>query len=451
MRKTKRNKQEIINNVISIINNKKGKILSSIDEKTQCSSKIEIECLNNHKWKAELRTIDNGCWCAECSYQEKRADFSEIIKYAKSKNGKCLSQPNEYKNGKVKLEWECEFGHTWNANKSNVISKGKWCPECAGNKKLTIEQMHEIAKLRGGKCLSTKYKNSGDPLKWQCSEGHIWDQRANIIKRGCWCPQCSGNLGQKICKIIFETLFENDFICIRPEWLKNENGNKIELDGYCSKLNIAFEYNGDQHYYRAFNFQTDESLLKIKKHDEIKKQVCKKLNIKLLIIKEIRPYNINKITKSVLNIISKSYNIDINLINKITNEFIESKLYSSNLQQYEKIAISKGGKCLSKHYAGSSIKLEWQCANGHIFKMTPNMIQGGSWCKLCNLQKIRENTLNECKEYAKNKNGICISTIHKPGEKLIWICENNHTWKASSNIKNSKSWCVICYREYIKK
>ena len=90
-------------------------------------------------------------------------------KLAESKGGKCLSK--EYKGNKIKLKWQCKEGHVWEA-KPNSVVYGYWCPHCAGVAKLTIEEMQELARNKGGKCLSKEYKGNKIKLKWQCKEGH---------------------------------------------------------------------------------------------------------------------------------------------------------------------------------------------------------------------------------------------------------------------------------------
>ena len=75
---------------------------------------------------------------------------AEIIKYSKMLNSRKLSALRsgnisvKSKNGflistsittsKVKVKWECEFGHKWNATWEKV-KRGTWCPECAKSKK----------------------------------------------------------------------------------------------------------------------------------------------------------------------------------------------------------------------------------------------------------------------------------------------------------------------------
>lgn len=86
--------------------------------------------------------------------------------------GKCLSA--KYINANTKLKWRCNKGHVWESTPSSA-KQGHWCLECSGSKKKNIYDMQHLAKMRGGKCLSTEYVNNKTKLKWQCNEGHIWE------------------------------------------------------------------------------------------------------------------------------------------------------------------------------------------------------------------------------------------------------------------------------------
>ncbi len=92
------------------------------------------------------------------------------------------------------------------------------------------------------------------------------------------------------CRAILERLTGKKFVKVRPEWLKYPNTlRKLELDGYCRELGIAFEYNGAQHY--NFNpgwaHKTRSDFANQLKRDSWKKNRCKKLGICLIEI----PYN----------------------------------------------------------------------------------------------------------------------------------------------------------------
>ena len=124
-----------------------------------------------------------------------RLTIDHMRDIAEKRKGKCLSKT--YVNNKKKLFWECSKGHRWEATPESV-KRGTWCRTCwlkrlkkiNGSKRLTIEDMHQLAKNRRGKCLSNKYINSRAHLIWECSNGHQWKARPDNIKRGHWCPRC---------------------------------------------------------------------------------------------------------------------------------------------------------------------------------------------------------------------------------------------------------------------
>jgi len=56
---------------------------------------------------------------------------------------------------------------------------------------MTIEEIHEVAAKRGGKCLSKTYKNTRVKLLWQCKYGHRWKSSYKVVGSGSWCPKCA--------------------------------------------------------------------------------------------------------------------------------------------------------------------------------------------------------------------------------------------------------------------
>ena len=43
------------------------------------------------------------------------------------------------------------------------------------SKKLTIEEMQEIALKGGSWCISSEHLGSETKLWWQCGKGHVWE------------------------------------------------------------------------------------------------------------------------------------------------------------------------------------------------------------------------------------------------------------------------------------
>ena len=109
-------------------------------------------------------------------------------KLAKDRGGKCLSE--KYINAHIKLIWQCKEGHTWEATTGSVRNGNTWCPTCAGNVLHTIKDMKELAKSKGGACLSKKYVNTHTKMKWKCKEGHTWMTEAIYVITGHWCHEC---------------------------------------------------------------------------------------------------------------------------------------------------------------------------------------------------------------------------------------------------------------------
>ncbi len=65
--------------------------------------------------------------------------------------------------------------------------------ESRPDSELSIEDLQEAAKFRGGKCLAKEF-SKGDwhtKVEWQCAEGHtFFASPFTVLKAGHWCPHC---------------------------------------------------------------------------------------------------------------------------------------------------------------------------------------------------------------------------------------------------------------------
>lgn len=209
--------------------------------------KMLWQCEQNHKWYASLEKIKYGRWCPYCA-KNKKLSIEECNKLASSKNGKCITR--KYTNAHTKLLFECKNNHRWRASYANVYS-GKWCPICAGVSKNNLTDCFKLAESHGGKCLSIKYVNATTIMQWKCSRKHKWNSTYNNIQRGQWCPECNTSKVQnKLFSIIRDIFFQYEAKQNFTDfvWLKSKKGRKQEIDIFVYNIKLAIEYDGIQHY-----------------------------------------------------------------------------------------------------------------------------------------------------------------------------------------------------------
>ena len=435
---------------IETAKNRNGKCLSK--EYLGGHVKLKWQCEKGHVWETTpYAVILNKTWCCKCSFiklaEERKFSIDIAKEIAEKKGGELVS--NEYKNSDTKMEWKCSNGYIFHNNLYHIKQRNQWCPKCIG-KNITIEEVKEFATKRGGKCLSDQYVNTETKMLWECSMGHRWEAYFNGMKGGKWCPICSKGIGEEICRDYFKKIFKKEFPSSYPPWLKNKNRQQLELDGYCQELGIAFEHQGRQHYNQELFFHKNKAdLLKLQHHDQLKLNLCEQYNVKLIQIPDVLYFiGIDKI-EVFLKDVFKKQNIIYPHFDKIKIDI--NKLYNKQvLEKYKKIAKEKRGQCISEQYINMQNKLKFQCKEGHVWESLPQPIEKGSWCPYCYGRYI---SLEDVQKVAISKGGKLISKKYiNNSKKLIWECSKGHRWNASfSSIQprkssyNKGSWCPICH------
>lgn len=158
-----------------------------------CSAKHRWKCIkSNHEfWETPTKVKLSKNACPVCRNKKPKL-YNKLIEIAKSKGGECLSDESEYKSLKSNIKFRCNNNHEWQSKAENIIYNGSWCPFCVGSNKFSIEQINEYAKAKGGECLSKKYYKTTVPLVWRCNKGHVWRSLVNnVILKGSWCPICN--------------------------------------------------------------------------------------------------------------------------------------------------------------------------------------------------------------------------------------------------------------------
>ncbi|NNN04523.1 MAG: zinc-ribbon domain-containing protein [Elusimicrobia bacterium] len=308
--------------------------------------------------------------------------------------------------------------------------------------------MREIARARGGRCLSRKYINSKTKLWWQCGVGHKkWAARPANIKVGSWCPECSEGLGERICRIFFEALFKDKFQSTWPKWLKNRSGEGLQLDGYSQRLGLAFEHDGQQHHRYIQHFhQNRQQYRRRRADDRLKDALCRAHGVTLIRIQAIP--NVTPIGKVKDEIRKQCRNAGFPLPSGFERTQVSlEKAYrpDSRTAYYRKHVEKRHGTLLSRAYLGSQVKLLHRCEAGHRFEMRPNAVRSGRWCPACYRLPI---TIKEIKALARGRGGRCLSKEYIDSKTAVWWeCGKGHPrWRATPKRIKQGGWCPVCAR-----
>ena len=323
-----------------------------------------------------------------------------------------------------------------------------------------------LAAEKGGKLLTAEEpKNSHQMLEWECARSHRWKAKANNIQNGKWCPTCSSGIGERICRIYFETLWGESFPSTWPDWLQRK-GKRRQLDGYCEKLGIAFEHQGQQHYkkMKGSKFQRVTVERQIEE-DRYKMEVCTSRNVRLFQIPEIPTLTAINDVKSVIKRQCEHLGLPIPL--GFDEKMVDlRKAWDYDLMdRLREAACARGGICLGKDFVGISENYLWECEKGHQWEASGgSIIYSKSWCPTCHHEWLSRRIqtgicklpvskpdpviFEKMKEAARERSGQLMDEVYIGVRKNYrWQCRQGHTWTATGdNILRSKSWCPLCAR-----
>jgi len=247
---------------------------------------------------------------------ENRVHLETLKKIAHSKNGECLS--TVYQGANENLLWRCENNHQWETSPQN-IKAGRWCPHCAG-RRIMIDDLREIAKARGGDCLSSVFRRVTEKLRWRCALGHVWETTAINVRQGKWCHECGGSK-----QLSIESLHEA---------AKSQGGRCLSGDYINSKTHYEWECSKGHRWKAIF--------------DSIRRgSWCEQCGFK----------------KRVQSRTGKT-----------------APLTLAKVKAY---AIRRNGECLSETYVDKKTPMSWRCAAGHVWNAPYTRLRNGAWCPEC--------------------------------------------------------------------
>lgn len=258
----------------------------------------------------------------------------------------------------------------------------------------SLKELRAIAKKHGGELLDPVYKGVHCKLRFRCAEGHEWSAIPLNIKRGHWCQKCGAD------RRGLELRLVNGLELLRM--------HAARMGGVC----LSKEYVTSNKKYRfrcARGHEWDVNLSGVKRGTWCPQ--CKGSRISA------------------------------------------SRRDRHGLSTLRRLAVAKGGVCLSTEYVNVNTKYKLRCAEGHEWETTASSLKNGSWCHQCMGKRISSSLIDphglaRLRAAAKAKGGECLDTQYlKLTSKYRWRCAKGHEWEASgANVGAGKSWCPRCSR-----
>ena len=292
--------EEFVNELKEINNN-----IEIIGEYKDNKTKIKCKCkIDGHEWKATPNSLLNGSGCPKCVGKIKNKTTEYFINELKEINDD-IEILGEYVNNKTKIKCKCKIdGYEWEVIPHSLLS-GSGCPKCVGMHKTTEEFKQEMKEINNNIEIIGEYINAKIKIKCKCKiDGHEWEIKPNNLLSGQGCPKCNESKGEKrVAKFLDSKNIEYEQ---QYKFNNCRSKNELPFDFYIPNLNIAIEYDGEDHYKvnkRSKNDTYEKAFNRFvegKIRDTIKTIYCKENNIKLIRIAYTEYNNIEKILEKEL-------------------------------------------------------------------------------------------------------------------------------------------------------
>ena len=264
------------------------------------NTKVKCRCkIDGHEWETVPSVLLYGGGCPVCGYRtlwDKRGRITtqDIAKRMSKVNPK-IQILGDYIGFSKRIKCKCIIdGREWESVVANLLNGSAGCPECRSRKikeRCSLTQEEFLIRLKTSNPnieLLDQYQNAHTPLLFKCKIHDIefkTSPRTFLYKGGVGCPKCSSSYGEiKMNEILNELGLKVVNQYTFPDCI---NINRLRFDAYDETNNIAFEYQGGQHYFpvdfagKGEEWAYEQFMIN-KKRDNIKRDYCLANNIKLI-------------------------------------------------------------------------------------------------------------------------------------------------------------------------
>lgn len=282
-----------------------------------------FRCRRGHQIKRYMRPFTRQSKLPECQVCLAQQRLQQLRSTGRKAGVKLLSK--QWLGDKMLHHFACTQGHSWERTGRTALNNIS-CPECTRGRPRQadllpdgLERLREAARRRGGECLSPEYLGVMRKHEFRCAEGHVWQARGASVM--------SNNL-------------------------------------WCP---------------RCHNWPIDRATWQ-----------------------------------------------------------------ADGLARLQAAAAGHGGESLAQEYQGANARYRFRCSRGHEWDARASHVLAGNWCRVC-MTLSQRLTLEDAQRIAIERGGQCLSTEYlRCQQKLHWLCHRGHSWhSAFTNIRSGK-WCPTC-------
>jgi hypothetical protein len=279
----KSNTQEFIEKAKIIHNDKYD--YSKVIYPNNAYEKVTIICKKHGEFEQSAGNHLAGQGCPKCNGGVK-SNTQEFIEKVKEVHGNKYDYSKvNYIDSRIKIMITCKKHGDFEQMPINHL-RGKGCPHCAGNIKLTNQEFMDKANIEHDYKYSYEklnYTNAQKNVTITCPIHGDFSQRAKAHLTGQGCPTCKESRLEKHTRMFLKK-YNIDFIP-QKRFDDCKDKNTLPFDFYLPALNTCIECQGDQHYFPNRLFGGEEAYQALLIRDQIKRDYCIQKGINLIEIK----------------------------------------------------------------------------------------------------------------------------------------------------------------------
>ena len=258
-----------------------------------------ITCPTHGDVEVKINGLLEGEGCPLCAGRRRTND--DIIQMIRKIHGDRYDYSKvNFKNNKIPITLICPKHGEFKLRPESIIYQSAGCPKCSGRNLSNDEWIDRAKQIHGSKYDYSKfnYINAITKTTVICPKhGEFQISPNDHINNENGCAYCNESKGEKLIdglltKHEVKSIRQYKFLDCTNE-IKGSGCRKLPFDFYLPEMNIAIEYDGQQHYVPVWG---EEGFKNIQRTDKLKNQYCKKNGIKLIRIpytmkkEEIEPY-----------------------------------------------------------------------------------------------------------------------------------------------------------------